>query len=73
MLLYADDAKFFNADRNDLQQSLTRVISWMESYHLSLAPAKCQHLPIICHPDADKASNQYYIQNKRFLGCLQCV
>ena len=65
MFLYADNAKRFSTDSNDLQQSLARVISWMESYQLSLAPAKCQYLPIICHPDADKASNQYYIGNKK--------
>ena len=37
----------------------------MESYwyQLSLAPAKCEHLPIHC-PDADKANNQYYIGNQ---------
>ena len=32
IFLYADDAKLFSANSNDLQQSLTRVISWMESY-----------------------------------------
>ena len=37
----------------------------MESYQLSLAPAKCQHLPITRHPDADKASNQYYVGNHK--------
>ena len=63
--LYADDAKLFSTDSNDLQQSLTSVVCWMEFYQLSLAPAKCQHLPIICHPDTDKASNQYYIVNQK--------
>ena len=57
-MFLADDAKLFSANSN-LQQSLTSIISWLESYQLSLAPAKHQHLPIICHPDADKASNQY--------------
>ena len=65
MFLYADNAKRLIADSNDLQQSLASVICWMESYQLSLAPAKCQYLPIICHPDADKASNQYHIGNKK--------
>ena len=45
----------------------------MESYQLSLAPAKCQQPTTICHPDADKDSNQYYIGNKNFPVCLQCV
>ena len=64
MFLNADNAKLFCADSNDLQQSLASVISGIESYQLSLALAKCQHLPIICHPDADMASNQYYIGNQ---------
>ena len=37
----------------------------MESYQLPLAPEKCQHLPTIHHPDADKASNQCYIGNQK--------
>ena len=32
MFLYADDAKLFSTDSNDLQQSLTSVVSWMKSY-----------------------------------------
>ena len=40
MFLYADNAKLFSTDSNDLQQSLTTVVSWMmESYQLSLAQA----------------------------------
>ena len=31
----------------------------------SPTPAKCQHLPIICHPDVDKASKQYFIGNQK--------
>ena len=58
MFLYADDAKLFSTDSTDLQQSLTGVNTWMEFYQLSFAQAKCQHLPIICHTDADY---QYYI------------
>ena len=41
MLLYADDLKLFSADHIDLQESITNINSWMESYQLSLAPAKC--------------------------------
>ena len=37
----------------------------MDGILLSLAPAKFQHLPIIHHPDADKASNQYDIGNQK--------
>ena len=44
---------------------LTSVISWMESYQLSLATAKCQHLPITHHPNADNVNNQYYIGNQK--------
>ena len=52
MLLYADNAKLFSANHIDfLQQSITNINSWMESYQLSLAPAKFQHLPIVCHPN----------------------
>ena len=39
MFLYADNAELLSTDNNDLQQSLTGVISWMESYPSSLAPA----------------------------------
>ena len=65
MFLYADDAKLFSADSNYLQQSLTNVVSWMESHQLLLAPAKRQHLHFIRHPDTDEASNQYYIGNQK--------
>ena len=61
MLLYVDDAKLFSADHIDLQQSISNINSWMDSYHLSIAPAKCQHLPIVCHPNND--NNQYRISN----------
>ena len=61
MLLYADDAKLFSADHIDLQQSITNINSWMNSYQLSIAPAKCQHLPIVYHPNND--NNQYCIGN----------
>ena len=33
----------------------------MDSYQLSIAPAKCQHLPIVCLPNND--NNQYHIGN----------
>ena len=61
MLLYADDAKLFSTDHIDLQESITNINSWMDSYQLSIAPAKCQHLPIVCHPNND--NNQYRIGN----------
>ena len=41
---------------------------------MSLAPAKCQHLPIIRIPtDADNTSNNIILEIKRFLVCLQCM
>ena len=49
MLLYADDAKLFSADHTDFQQSITNTNSWIESYQLSIAPAKCEHFLIVCH------------------------
>ena len=61
MLFYADDAKLFSTNHIDLQQSIININSWMDSYQLSLAPAKCQHLPIVCHPNND--NNQYHIAN----------
>ena len=61
MLLYANDAKLFSADHIDLQESITNINSWMDSYQLSIAPAKCQHLPIVRHPNND--NNQYRIGN----------
>ena len=61
MLLYADDAKLFSADHIDLQQSITNINSWMDSYQLSIAPAKCQHLPSVHHPNND--NDQYRIGN----------
>ena len=54
-----------STDSTDLQQSLTSVNSSIESYQLSLALSKYQHLPIICHPDTDNASNQYFIGNQK--------
>ena len=61
LLLYADDAKLFSADHIDLQQSITNINSWMDLYQLSISPAKCQHLPIVRHPNND--NNQYHIGN----------
>ena len=37
----------------------------MKSYRFSLAPAKCQHIPIVCHHVADNASNVNYIGNQQ--------
>ena len=56
-----DDAKLFSADHIDLQQSITNIDSWMDSYQLSIVPAKCQPLPIFCYPNND--NNQYHIGN----------
>ena len=60
-----NNSKLFSFDSTDLQQTLISVKSWMESYQLSLAPAKCQHLPTIHHHVADNASSQYYIGNPK--------
>ena len=48
--LYADDAKVFSNNVNDLQSLLGRVYigTWLLEHQLLLAPSKCEHLCISC-------------------------
>ena len=45
MYLYADDAKLFSNNANDLQSSLSRIAIWLRERQL-LAPSKFEHLCI---------------------------
>ena len=46
MYLYADDAKLFGNNVNDLQSSLSRLSTWLWEHQLFLTPSKCEHLCI---------------------------
>ena len=48
MYLYADDAKLFSNNVNDLQASLSRMAIWLCERQLLLEPSKCEHLCISC-------------------------
>ena len=46
--LYADDAKLFSNNVNDLKSSLSRIAIWLRERQLLLTPSKCEHLCISC-------------------------
>ena len=46
MYLYADNAKLFSNNTDNLQSALNRLSAWLCSRQLNLAPAKCEHLHI---------------------------
>ena len=46
MYLYADDAKLFSNNIDNLQSALNRLSAWLCSRQLNLGPAKCEHLHI---------------------------
>ena len=46
MYLYADDAKLFSNNIDNLQSALKRLSAWLCSCQLNLAPAKCEHVHI---------------------------
>ena len=46
MYLYADNAKLFSNNVNDLQSSLSRIVIWLRELQLLLAPSICEHLCI---------------------------
>ena len=46
MHLYANNAKLFSNDIENLQSALNRLSAWLCSRQLNLAPAKCEHLHI---------------------------
>ena len=81
MLLYADDAKLFSTDYIDFQRSITNINSWMDSYQLSIAPAKCQHLLIVRHSNNDgsvvewlkhRTDDQHGLGSKSTCAILLC-
>ena len=46
MYLYADVAKLFSNNIDNLQSALNRLSAWLCSRQLNLAPANCEHLHI---------------------------
>ena len=64
MFLYADDAKLFSADSNDLQQSLIWCHFVDGILSVVTCPSKMSASTYHSPPDADKASNQYDIGNQ---------
>ena len=38
--LYADDAKVYSSNAQELQNSLDNIISWLATHQLTLAPTK---------------------------------
>ena len=46
MYVYADDAKLFSNNVNDLQSSPSRIAIWLCERQLLVAPSKCEHLCI---------------------------
>ena len=56
--LYADDAKLFSSDKIELQVNINKVESFTKNRQLSLAPAKCQYLPI---KRKGSANNDYFL------------
>ena len=46
--LYADNAKLFSNNVNDLKSSLSRIAIWLPERQLLLTPSKCEHLRISC-------------------------
>ena len=72
MVLYADNAKLFSADSNDLQQSLVSFVEWNPiNYHLPQ-----QNVSIYLSFETLMLTRPVInsiLENKRFLVCLQCV
>ena len=60
--LYADDAKLFSADKSKLQLNINKVESFTDNRQLSLAPAKCQYLPIK-RKGSVNTNNNYFLGN----------
>ena len=46
MYFYANDAKLFSNNIDNLQSALNRLSAWLCFHQLNLAPAKCEHLHI---------------------------
>ena len=61
MYLSADDANNFGYYSNKVQNCINCMVSWMGNHHLTLAPAKCQYLPISCKPY--NINHAYHINN----------
>ena len=67
--LYADDAKFFSSDKSELQLHLSKAESFTNNHQLSLAPAKCQYLPI---KRKGSVNNNYFLGDRAIL-CTSTV
>ena len=68
MYLYADDAKLFSNNVDNLQSALERLSAWLYSSQLNLTPAKCEHLHISRFSDSLDQSFQvcsHKINNSR--------
>ena len=59
--LYANDAKVYSSNAQELQNSLNNIISWLAIHQLALAPTKCEHLSIKRKNHA--VQHEYYIDN----------
>ena len=59
--LYANDAKVYSSNAQELQNSLNNIISWLATHQLALAPTKCEHLSIKRKNHATQ--HEYYIDN----------
>ena len=59
--LYADDAKVYSFNFQELQNSLNNIISWLATHQLALTPTNCEHLSIKRKNHA--VQHEYYIDN----------
>ena len=71
MYLYADDAKLFSKNVDNLQSALNRLSAWLCSRQLNLAPTKCEHLHISRFSNSSYQSFQVCCHNMNTVGFVK--
>ena len=71
MYLFADDAKLFSSNVDNLQSALNRLSAWLCSRQLNLAPTKCEHLHISRFSNSSDQSFQVCFHNNNAVGLVK--
>ena len=67
-MLFADDAKLFSTNSQQLQINLTETDNWLKSHQLNYAINKCFHLQV-SKPRSKPQPTEFYLNNTKISRC----